>query len=997
MCAVSALRCAYKQALRSGRIYKQTWAVYDPTLDTMGIPTPYTDFSTFSGPMTEHRWNDFQTAERAFRETLDTKKLRQKQHFFSSADPGKWMRLISLLNGVFFRNGIFNGQSYGLPFLKYTARILKKLPVDKSLPEDLTTTSLASWIEIQLRFIRDIIQPSLGGAQSRQSRKVKRNKLSYLWQHRRTKAIQIILNNSEYPAPPPCSSNITHVQTYYENKCQGNGHTSSAAPLSPPPWSDMIPSSEPEHLPTTALFTEEEVKKVIDNLPNYKASGVDGVTYETIKSTNSYRSLTHIFNGCLENKRVPDSWKGALVHRIPKKDNIPDDPTTWRDISLLPTVYKVFMKCLLSRILPWLVENNILSTKQKAYIERQGMNEHTFCLKTGIDDFKHESSRFYAVFLDFRDAFGTLAHDIMFKSLEEIHLPQVYIDIVKDVYRDSFIQVICGKQLTGPIPLQLGIKTGCPWSAVNFVLAINGWLQWMCQCAPLNTYSPNPVQGYADDVVVCSRQEGVIKDMLSRTDSFLEWSGLQVKPSKCAVFYERRSGGNRWYHAKSDKIPTFTINNVPIRVFARHETYSYLGHKFNIAGEWTAQVNEIAAEYTARLDLINSSPLPLVMKLEAIGQIALSKIHHLFSNIHIPKKVLYDINNKTVQRVREWFGLSTHTTRDLIFHSKREGGLGVPDIEWTYLSTRLAHLLNMLNSDDRAVRELARASLILDLERRKVPKTSDSPSFLGFKKKPSGKLDTNATGFGVNSDWPDLNDLCNWTGVSLEWKNADNETVSVSESVITDLSIKVRATVSRDGTSSALPTTGARARLLAIKEQDRKRRWTGLRLQGKLACLASADHSVSHSILKNAAIDEDILIFTVKARLQVLPTKLNLSIWYPNRHDSYCLHHGQHQIIESMSHILNGCNVYKGLYIARHDRIVDIITKDVSPMFHSSAVFYKHSRVKPEMFQCNDSHVFANITADTPDVIVIDENSREVFLLEVGCAFDSSLEEAFPY
>lgn len=110
------------------------------------------------------------------------------------------------------------------------------------------------------------------------------------------------------------------------------------------------------------------------------------------------------------------------------------------------------------------------------------------------------------------------------------------------------------------------------------------------------------------------------------------------------------------------------------------------------------------------------------MKLEAIGQVALSKIHHLFSNVHIPKKALYDINNKTVQRVREWFGLSTHTTRDFIFHSKREGGLGVPDIEWTYISTHLSHLLNMLNSDDRAVRELARASLILHLEGRKVPK-----------------------------------------------------------------------------------------------------------------------------------------------------------------------------------------------------------------------------------------------------------------------------------
>ncbi|KAK0147264.1 hypothetical protein N1851_013316 [Merluccius polli] len=47
-------------------------------------------------------------------------------------------------------------------------------------------------------------------------------------------------------------------------------------------------------------------------------------------------------------------------------------------------------------------------------------------------------------------------------------------------------------------------------------------------------------------------------------------------------------------------------------------------------------------------------------------------------------------------------------------------------------------------------------------------------------------------------------------------------------------------------------------------EQKRRQRWTGLRLQGKVACLQSADHSVSHSILKNTAIDEEILIFTLR-------------------------------------------------------------------------------------------------------------------------------------
>lgn len=74
----------------------------------------------------------------------------------------------------------------------------------------------------------------------------------------------------------------------------------------------------------------------------------------------------------------------------------------------------------------------------------------------------------------------------------------------------------------------------------------------------------------------------------------------------------------------------------------------------------------------------------------------------------------------------------------------------------------------MLNSDDRTVRELARASLLLDMERRKVARVRElHPSFLGFKLKPSGKLDTNAAGFGVNSDWPDLNDLSHWSGDEL--------------------------------------------------------------------------------------------------------------------------------------------------------------------------------------------------------------------------------------
>ena len=212
------------------------------------------------------------------------------------------------------------------------------------------------------------------------------------------------------------------------------------------------------------------------------------------------------------------------------------------------------------------------------------------------------------------------------------------------------------------------------------MLALNQWLKWLCTCAPANVISPNPVQGYVDDVQIASLNGAVIKSMLSKTDSFLEWSGLEVKESKCAILYERRSGGNRWYHSKTDTKTDFTIGNKPLKVYSRHETYTYLGHKFNVAGEWNDQVNELISEYSSRLEFIHTSPLPLILKLEAVRVMALSKVQHLFSNVHVPRKSLRDLTDITVRFVRQWTGLNTHTTRDILFHSKREGGLGVPNL-----------------------------------------------------------------------------------------------------------------------------------------------------------------------------------------------------------------------------------------------------------------------------------------------------------------------------
>ena len=87
-----------------------------------------------------------------------------------------------------------------------------------------------------------------------------------------------------------------------------------------------------------------------------------------------------------------------------------------------------------------------------------------------------------------------------------------------------------------------------------------------------------------------------------------------------------------------------------------------------------------------------------------------------------------------------------------------------------------------------------------------------------------------------------------------------------------------------------LQTKHARASLLQRRISQNAQRWSSLKLQGELAALPYTDHSVSHSIITHYSTPEDILIFKVKAWLQC-QTKYNLAIWYPSKHNQYCIFH----------------------------------------------------------------------------------------------------------
>ena len=93
-----------------------------------------------------------------------------------------------------------------------------------------------------------------------------------------------------------------------------------------------------------------------------------------------------------------------------------------------------------------------------------------------------------------------------------------------------------------------------------------------------------------------------------------------------------------------------------------------------------------------------------------------------------------------------------------------------------------------------------------------------------------------------------------------------------------------------------------------------------LSLQGAFLQIQNVNEKISNTIHYNWKLNDELLIFCVKPRLNILPTNFTLYIWNRNNNKrcQLCNHY-----TKSMAHLLNGCHAAFGnFYGKRHNRIV---------------------------------------------------------------------------
>ena len=207
--------------------------------------------------------------------------------------------------------------------------------------------------------------------------------------------------------------------------------------------------------------------------------------------------------------------------------------------------------------------------------------------------------------------------------------------------------------------------------------------------------------------------------MLRESEPVMLSAGLEVKPSKCAVFHDRRSGNN-WYKGRKNDSSEVFIRSHSLPLCKRDINYKYFGKSLSLCGEDEKQFDEFISNYQTLVGQIKLSVLPISLKCSAFNNLPLAKMLHHFYNTRLSEIRIDLMEKHLVTSVRDLLKLYKYTTQLAIFLPRDHGGLGVKKLSFVYYTTRIAFLVKMLNHDVRRFSFIARESLKFDMKKRNV-------------------------------------------------------------------------------------------------------------------------------------------------------------------------------------------------------------------------------------------------------------------------------------
>ena len=168
-----------------------------------------------------------------------------------------------------------------------------------------------------------------------------------------------------------------------------------------------------------------EVTDILGKVNTRKACGPDHITNKIIRYLlpTLHIIIQELTNICVFHGYYPRAWKRAWALMIHKPSKLRSDPCSYRPISLLFCLSKVFEATKTKRLMSWAENIDQLPTEQSGFRKHHSTNDKLFELTQAVCQAQRLSTRVAAVFLDIEKAFDRVWHNGLRYELLHMNAP----------------------------------------------------------------------------------------------------------------------------------------------------------------------------------------------------------------------------------------------------------------------------------------------------------------------------------------------------------------------------------------------------------------------------------------------------------------------------------------------------------------------------------------------------------------------------------------------
>jgi len=184
--------------------------------------------------------------------------------------------------------------------------------------------------------------------------------------------------------------------------------------------------------------------------------------------------LADIFNKILSTGTFPDQWKTSLVTPVLKPGQDPVHPNSYRPISVLPYLSKVFEGLLSSHIIRFCNLKKFLTPTQFGFRRNYSTFYALLRVTQKIFDSLDKKQISIGIFIDLVKAFGSVPHSILLdKMLPLYKFPDYLIKILYSYLSDRSIKIKLKNFLSDSYKLFCSVPQGSTIGPILFLLLIN--------------------------------------------------------------------------------------------------------------------------------------------------------------------------------------------------------------------------------------------------------------------------------------------------------------------------------------------------------------------------------------------------------------------------------------------------------------------------------------------------------------------------------------------